>query len=61
LYRRKESKLQWLEDSNEINGDNLNTVKRKASRQFKNTRRKYLKEKINEFVRYRKNKTIRDL
>jgi hypothetical protein len=43
-----------LQDPSEINGDNLNNVRREASRQ-------YMKDKINELARYRKNKNIRDL
>jgi hypothetical protein len=29
-------KLQWLQDPSEINGDNLNNVRREASRYFRN-------------------------
>jgi hypothetical protein len=35
LDNRKKAKLQWLQDPSEINGDNLNNVKRKASRYFR--------------------------
>jgi hypothetical protein len=31
LDRRKEAKLQWLQDPSEINGDNLNNVRRKVA------------------------------
>jgi hypothetical protein len=32
LDQRKQAKLKWLQDSSEINGDNLNNVRREASR-----------------------------
>jgi hypothetical protein len=38
LDRRKEAKLQWLQDPVEINGDNLNNVRREA----RNKKREYL-------------------
>jgi hypothetical protein len=47
-------------DSNEINGDNLNNVRQKASRHFRNNRKGYLKGKINELAMNSKNKIIRD-
>jgi hypothetical protein len=40
--------LQWLQDPSEVNGDNLNNVRREASRHFRNNKREYLKDKINE-------------
>jgi hypothetical protein len=36
LAHKKQSKLQWLQDPSEINGDNLNNVRREASRHFRN-------------------------
>jgi hypothetical protein len=36
LDQRKQAKLQWLQDQSEINGDNLNIVRREASRHFRN-------------------------
>jgi hypothetical protein len=30
--QRKQTKLQWLQDQSEINGDNLNNIKCEASR-----------------------------
>jgi DNA repair photolyase len=44
-----------------INGDNLNTVRREASRHFRIRKREYLKEKINEDASNSKNKNIRDM
>jgi cell division septum initiation protein DivIVA len=40
--------LQWLQVPNETNGDNLNNVRREASRYFRNKKREYLKDRINE-------------
>jgi hypothetical protein len=53
--------LQWLQDPSEINGDNLNNVRREASRHFRKKKRKYLKDKINGLATNSKNKNIRDL
>jgi hypothetical protein len=50
LDQKKQVKLQWLQNPNEINGDNLN-----------NKRREYLKGKIHELAMNSKNKTIKDL
>jgi hypothetical protein len=59
--QRKQAKLQWLQDPSEINGDNLNNVRREASRHFRNKGKEYLKDKINELAINSKNKNIRDL
>jgi hypothetical protein len=48
LDQRKQAKLQWLQDPSKINGDNLNNVRREASRHFRNKKREYLKDKIND-------------
>jgi hypothetical protein len=61
LDQRKEDKLQWLQDPSEINGDNLNNVRREASRYFRNKKKEYLKDRINELATNSKNKNIRDL
>jgi hypothetical protein len=53
--------LQWLQDPNQINGDKLNNINYEASRLFRNKRREYLKDTINELAMNRKNKNIRDL
>jgi hypothetical protein len=50
-----------LQDPSEINGDNLNKVRREASRHFRNKKGEYLKDKINELARNSKNKNTRDL
>jgi hypothetical protein len=36
-----------LQDPSEINGDNLNNIRREDSRHFRKKKREYLKEKIN--------------
>jgi hypothetical protein len=41
--------LQWLQDPNEINGNKVNNTRIETSRNFRNKKREYLKEKINEF------------
>jgi hypothetical protein len=50
LDQRQQATLQWLRDPREVNGDNLNNVRRKAVRHFRNKKSEYLKEKINELV-----------
>jgi hypothetical protein len=61
LDQRKQAKLQWLQDPSEINGDNLNIVRRETSRHFRNKKREYLKGKINELEMNSKNKNIGDM
>jgi hypothetical protein len=61
LDQRKQDELQWLEDPSEINGDNHNNIGPKISRNFRNKKRKYLKDNINELATNSKNKNIRDL
>jgi hypothetical protein len=58
LDQRKQAKLQWLQDSNKINGDNLNNIRREASRHFRIKMREYLKDKIDELAMNSKNKNI---
>jgi hypothetical protein len=53
--------LHWLQDASQINGDNLNSIRREASRHFRNKMRDYLKDKVNELATNSKNKNIRDL
>jgi hypothetical protein len=53
--------LQWLQDPSEINGDNLNNIRHEASRHFRNKKRKYLKDKINELAMNSKNKNVINL
>jgi hypothetical protein len=39
--------MQWLQDPREINGDNRN-IRRETSRYFRNKKREYLKDRIDE-------------
>jgi hypothetical protein len=61
LNQRKQAKLQWLQDPSEINGDNLKNMRREVRRHFRNKKREYLKDKINEVASNSKNKNISDL
>jgi hypothetical protein len=53
--------LQWLQDQSEVNGDNLNNVRRETSRQFRNKKRQYMKDRINELTTNGKKKKIKYL
>jgi hypothetical protein len=44
--RRKQAKLQWVQDPSEVNEDNLSDVRREASRHFRDKEREYPKHKI---------------
>jgi hypothetical protein len=55
------AKLQWLQDPSEINGDNLKNVRRETSRHFRNKKREYPKDKINELATNNSTKNITDL
>jgi hypothetical protein len=57
----KHAKFQWLQDPSEINGDYLKIVRCEASRYFRNKKREYLKDEINELATNSKIKNIRDL
>jgi hypothetical protein len=46
--RKKEAKLQWLQDPSVVNEDNLRNVRQEASRHFRNKKRDNLKDNINE-------------
>jgi hypothetical protein len=59
--RRKQAKLQWLQDPSEVNEDNLSDGRQEASRHFRKKKREYLKDKINKLESNSKNKNIRDL
>jgi hypothetical protein len=53
LDQRKQVELQWLQDPSEINGDNLNEIRHEANRHFRNKKRQYMKDKINEIAIHR--------
>jgi hypothetical protein len=42
--------VKWLQDQSEKHGDNTNSIRREASRHFRNKKREYLKDKINKLV-----------
>jgi hypothetical protein len=49
-FSKLKAELQSLQDPSEINGDNLNNVRREASRHFRIKKREYLKDKIKELA-----------
>ena len=53
--------MQREQDLNRSNADNLNNVRREASRHFRNKKKEYLKVKIYELQTDSKMKNIRDL
>jgi hypothetical protein len=61
LYQRNHEKMQWLQDPNQSNEDNLNNVRRDASRHLRNKNKEYLKAKIEDLRTNSKIKNIRDL
>jgi hypothetical protein len=48
LDEKKQAKMQWLQDTNQRNVDNLNNVRCKASRHFRNKKKESLKAKTDE-------------
>jgi hypothetical protein len=54
----KQAKLQWLQASSQINGDNLNKVRFEANKNFTYKKREYLEDKIYEITMNSKNKTF---
>jgi hypothetical protein len=61
LDQRKQAKMQCLQDPSLSNVGNLNYVRRKASRHFRNKEKEYLKPKIEELAINSKKENIRDL
>ena len=49
LDQRKWAKMQWVQDPSQSNVDNLNTVRREVSRHFRNKKKAYLRNKIEQF------------
>ena len=41
--QRKQAKLQWVQDPNQINIDNLNNGRPEATRHFRNKKKEYMK------------------
>jgi hypothetical protein len=62
LDQRIQAKSCWLQDGSKINEDNLNNIRREASRHLRNKKGEYLKDRINELVMNSKEKkNIRDI
>jgi hypothetical protein len=61
LDQRKQVKLQCLQNPTKINGDNLNKRRHETTRHFRNKKREYMKDKINELATNCKNMNIRDV
>jgi hypothetical protein len=61
LDRRKQARLQWLQDPSDINGDNPNNIRREAYVHFTNKKREYLKDKSDVLAMNSKNKHITHL
>jgi len=61
LLDQRKANMEWLQDSNQSNVDNLNNVSCEASRHFRNKKKKSLKAKIYELEANSKIKNIRDL
>ena len=53
--------MQWVQDPSQKSVDNLNNVRREASRHCRNKKKEYLKAKIEEFENNSKIKNIWDL
>ena len=53
--------MQWVQDPSQSNVNNLNNVRREATRHFRNKRKAYLKAKTEELETNSKIKNIMDL
>ena len=61
LDQRQQAKMHWLQDPSHIDVDNLNSVRYEANRHYRNTKKEYLKAKIEELENNSEIKNIRDL
>ena len=61
LDRTKRAKLQWIQDPSQSNVDILNNVRREVSRHFRNKKKAYWRDKIEELETNSKIQNIRDL
>jgi len=61
LEQKKQAKVRWLQDSSQRKVDNLKSVRREASRQFRKKMEENLKAKIDELETNIKIDNIRDL
>jgi len=53
--------MQWVQESKQNNADNLNNVRREASRKFRKLKKEYIKNKIEELETNSKIKNIIEL
>jgi len=60
MNQRKQAKMQLIQDRSQSSVDNLNNVRRDASRHFRNKKKAYLKAKIEELEINTKINNIRD-
>ena len=58
---RKQARQRWLGNKNEANTNNYSNAKRNATRVFRNKKREYLMQKIQEIEENWKTNNIRDL
>jgi hypothetical protein len=56
IDQRKQAKLQWLQNSSQINGDNLQNLQCERRRTFRNKKREHMRDKINEIETNNKTK-----
>ena len=61
LDQRERAKMQWIQDPSQSKVDNLNSVRRKVSRHFRNKKKAYLRGKIEDLETNSKTQNIRDL
>ena len=61
LDQWKQAKMQWTQVPSQSNVDNLNNVRRDASRHFRNKKKAYLKAEIEELETNSKINNFRDL
>jgi hypothetical protein len=61
LDQRKQAKMQWIPDPSKSNVDNMNNVRRDASRHFRNKNKAYLKAKLEELETNIRINSVRDL
>jgi hypothetical protein len=61
MDQRKQAKLQWLQEPSQINGGNLNNIRREGSKHVRNNKWECLKGKIIGLAMSSKNKNVIDL
>jgi hypothetical protein len=61
LDQRKQAKMNLLQDPNQSNVNNLNNVRREASRHFRNKKKAYLKAKTDHLETNNMLKNTRDM